>query len=621
MSLVKPKCAPDGATLQAAKMDSGTLCTEKIVQAGLKAFETAPSDSEKAEVLARIILEAFDDYYVRSREIPWLAKEAFEARDWPRAIELSQERIAIFSVSIAKAVPIIAEAIGDNTRLGDFWRWVEGRYSVMVARRYEADLAMAYLASVRRLVHEDVWLPAPYQRDEGAIKRARFLRYLRAPGEMTPKLVREILMVPEIDALFLDLAGDAVRVAGRINEELDIGLHRVLERVEIVEAGFYRNRGAYIVGAVVVSGETSPLSLALLHREEGVVVDAVILRETTLRHVFSSTLANFHVTITSYHELVDYLYTLMPTRPRGMHYSTVGYNHVGKLAVMDQITSGMAESGEVLTHAPGPRGSVAIGFTSPTTQYVLKVIRDEPSESYKWEKFDGVASVLAKYRDVHEQNRSGSMLDNINYSNISLRREMFGEELLNEMLSVAGETVSLAGEKVFFRHLIVQRKLTPIPLYLETCTREEAEMVVIRLGQCIRNNAATNVFNKDLDGRNYGVSTLRFVYLFDYDAVERLTDVKVRTNLDREEGEEDIPEWFFEDGVIFLPEETEAHLRLPSRDLRRLFREAHGELLTTDYWTRMQRHLLEGRVPRVRTYPRATQLTQEGAEGNLILTR
>ena len=38
-----------------------------------------------------------------------------------------------------------------------------------------------------------------------------------------------------------------------------------------------------------------------------------------------------------------------------------------------------------------------------------------------------------------------------------------------------------------------------------------------------------------------------------------------------------------------------------------------------DYWTRMQRLLDEGYVPRVRTYPRSTQLTLEGAEANLTL--
>jgi len=250
----------------------------------------------------------------------------------------------------------------------------------------------------------------------------------------------------------------------------------------------------------------------------------------------------------------------------------------------------------------------------------LKIIRDKPTAQYKWGEFHGTESVLAKYRGVHAQNRSGSMLDNIIYSNLWLPRKMFKTALLNEILEQTNDSVSLSGGEVFFRHLIVQRKLVPVPLYLQDCTREEAEMVVIRLGQCIRNNAATNIFNRDLDGRNYGVSSLRFVYLFDCDAVEVLTDVKVRTNTDLEDGEEGIPEWYFENGIVFLPEEIEAHLRLPDSGLRRLFREAHGELLTVDYWTRMQRLLDQGHVPSVRTYPRSTQLTLERAEANLTLS-
>ena len=197
---------------------------------------------------------------------------------------------------------------------------------------------------------------------------------------------------------------------------------------------------------------------------------------------------------------------------------------------------------------------------------------------------------------------------------------MFKESFLTEILREANMSVSVTGDDVFFSHLIVQRKLIPLPLFLKDCTPEEAEKVVIRLGQCIRNNAATNVFNKDLDGRNYGVSPLRFVYLFDYDAVEVLTDVKVRTNTHMEDGEEDIPDWYFEDGTIFLPEEIEAHLRLPNKGLRRLFREAHGELLTVKYWTKMQGLINEGYVPRVRTYPRATQLSLKNDEANLSLT-
>ena len=62
------------------------------------------------------------------------------------------------------------------------------------------------------------------------------------------------------------------------------------------------------------------------------------------------------------------------------------------------------------------------------------------------------------------------------------------------MLEAARGTVRAHGREVFFEHLIVQYKMTPLPLYLETCMRREAEMVTIRLGQCIRNNAATDVF-------------------------------------------------------------------------------------------------------------------------------
>jgi hypothetical protein len=54
------------------------------------------------------------------------------------------------------------------------------------------------------------------------------------------------------------------------------------------------------------------------------------------------------------------------------------------------------------------------------------------------------------------------------------------------------------------------------------------------------------------------------VFLFDYDAVEKLTDVKIRTNADREPGEEAVPDWFFEDGVIFLPEELEHGMQFKS---------------------------------------------------------
>jgi len=132
--------------------------------------------------------------------------------------------------------------------------------------------------------------------------------------------------------------------------------------------------------------------------------------------------------------------------------------------------------------------------------------------------------------------------------------------------------------------------------------------VMVSLGRCIRNNAATNIFNKDLDSRNYGVGRYGRVFLFDYDAVEKLTDVKIRTNADREPGEEMVPDWFFEEGVIFLPEELEYGLQLKNSHACRSFREENFDLLSVEYWRDVQQTLLRGEVPELRMYPENARL-------------
>ncbi|MGF1551558.1 MAG: isocitrate dehydrogenase kinase/phosphatase AceK regulatory subunit [Paracoccaceae bacterium] len=579
----------------------------RIAAEGLAAIDAGSDYHARADAMARVALAMFEDYLALSRRIPWLAKRAFETRDWPRSVALSQARIRVFGDSIERAAPVLEDALRRQDRMGGFWNAVEERFRLRLEGRYEAELALAYLATIRRRIYEDSWVPVDYHRLRPQTSgRPAFLRRFEIGGPIAPEHVDRLLDLPGLDVAWASRGKDAGLAAERTNEAFAGGI----AWIDMVEAGFYRNRGAYLVGELAeLSGDTHPFALALLHGPDGAYVDAVLTRETTLRHVFSSTLANFHVTLTDYHALVDFLHRLMPSRPHGLHYSTVGYNHVGKLAVMEQIEDALDASEARLDFAPGPRGSVAIGFTAEGLDYVLKVIRDTPTDSYKWDRWDGVPSVLAKYRRVHEINRSGSMLDNIIYSNLTLPRARFADALIAELLDEAGGSVVEAGNgEIFFRHLIAQRRMVPVPLYLEDCSAEDAEAVVIRLGQCIRNNAASNVFNRDLDGRNYGVGGLRFVHLFDYDATETLTEVKVRTNAEREFGDEEVPDWFFEDGPVFLPEELEAHLRLPTRALRRLFREAHGELLTAEYWTRMQRLLVEGRVPRVRIYPRASQL-------------
>jgi isocitrate dehydrogenase kinase/phosphatase len=182
---------------------------------------------------------------------------------------------------------------------------------------------------------------------------------------------------------------------------------------------------------------------------------------------------------------------------------------------------------------------------------------------------------------------------------------------LEELLSEAPGSVHVDGEGVFIRSLIVQLKIIPLPVYLETADEAAIRAVISSLGHCIRNNAATDIFNKDLDSRNYGVGRYGRVFLFDYDAVEKLTDVKIRTNTNREPGEESVPDWYFEAGVIFLPEELEYGMQLQNDFSRRCFRKQNSDLLSVEYWEGVQQKLQRGEVPELRMYPRSAKLATE----------
>lgn len=582
---------------------------------------TARSIDERTDLAARWILDEFDAYYVESRNIPNLAKAAFERLDPASSLDLSLRRLSVYSVSVHALARRLRDALPPADDDESFWARIEARYLTLIEGRYESDLAFAYIHSARRMMYEGMWKPVEYaflHHREPASERSAAARVDFSvdpgadPGANLPALVDRILDVPGFERSWRDREGDVQKVAARLRTIFGGNARRPVE-IQMTDAGFFRNRGAYIVGRIVFDDSSAtPLILALLNHEAGIYVQAVLAGQADAHNLFSSTLANFHVTNSHYHELAAFLHSVMPTRRLGLHYSTIGFNHVGKVAVMNELREELVEHREVFTTAIGFRGSVAIGFAAPSSDYNLKVIRDVPTEQYKWGEFPGIRAVLDKYRRVHEIDRTGSMLDNIIYYNLELDPAWFEPNLLAELRRDAAESVSLRDDAVILKHLIVQRRVRPLPVFLQDASPEEAREVIVNLGHCIKNNAAANVFNKDLDARNYGVSRFQKVFLFDYDALEPLTRVKVRSNADRFDGEDEVPDWFYEDGVIFLPEEIESGFRIHDRTMRRLFRDVHGDLLTTGYWEGLQNDLERGQVPSIRLYPEERKLDHPG---------
>jgi isocitrate dehydrogenase kinase/phosphatase len=583
------------------------------VEEAYSRLEAAADTAVRITLTAQLILVIYDDFYRQLCEYPHRAQRAFETMDPHASIRISRERLGLYSRYIAEHGPKILAAFPALAGEPAVWDALDRLFVAMIVDRYDADIAFSFAHSIRRNIGQELWRPVAYSFPPPSKLRADSMaaahRRIPVRGRVDAGLVAAALRVPDFAVPFRDLEGDARMILERIDPLLYARQDSPAPvALEIIDAGFFRDRSAFIVGRWMLADEgLVPFVVALLNGPGGVYADAVLHRVSDIHDLFSSALANFHVTTRLYYQTCVFLFSLMPRRPFGHHYSTIGFNHVGKVAILNEI-SDQIRRGHRLQRSPGAPGTVALGFTFDACSYHLKVIRDNPTSSYKWGAYPGVSAVAEKYRVVHEINRAGSMLDNVMYFNLKLDRDMFDPALLEEICRQAAGSVQVDRDGVYLRTLIVQLKIVPLPVFLETADDASTRAVMVSLGHCIRNNAATNIFNKDLDCRNYGVGRYGRVFLFDYDAVERLTEVKIRTNTDREPGEEAVPEWYFEDGIIFLPEELEHGMQLRSSYARRCFREVNRDLLGVDYWRDVQRKLLRGEVPELQVYPDAARL-------------
>jgi isocitrate dehydrogenase kinase/phosphatase len=272
--------------------------------------QPAAREDETAVSLARWVLREFDDYYNESRGIPDRAKQAFEGRDPGESLMLSRRRLSIYSESVHSLAPRIVERHPHLAEIESNWRSIEEAYLPLIEGRYEADLAYAFINSVQRMIYQGEWQPVEYGFGEGDRLRpdSSVQIYREFPGgaALSTETMIEILSVPDFAKDYQDKSEDAYLAAERVNAWLgatDNG-QRSIRAIQMIDAGFYRNRGAYLIGRIILEGgELAPLVIALLNDENGIYVDAVLISEADSHNIFSSTLANFHVTNPYYHEL------------------------------------------------------------------------------------------------------------------------------------------------------------------------------------------------------------------------------------------------------------------------------------------------------------------------------
>jgi len=159
--------------------------------------------------------------------------------------------------------------------------------------------------------------------------------------------------------------------------------------------------------------------------------------------------------------------------------------------------------------------------------------------------------------------------------------------------------VHLEDDDMIVDHVYIERKMTPLNLYLRSASREQGELGVIEYGQAIRDLAYTNIFAGDLLLKNFGVTRHGRV-IFELCAV---TDCRFRDLPQASSYEDEMraESWFYVADNDVFPETFINFLGFDEH-LKQVFLDKHGEILEADWWRQLQERLAEGDVVEVLPY-------------------
>jgi isocitrate dehydrogenase kinase/phosphatase len=554
---------------------------------------------------AREIAAAFARYNDEFRAITRRAPLRFDARDAKRSQRDALERIELYDSFVNRTVGELRARLAERALERSLWMSIRQEFPAQIGALPDPEFAKTFFSSItRRLFGTEGVAPEiefvatdldPLANITSAVGTNIYLNH----GSL-PLLFEDVLGDVRFRSRWRDLDRSILYVAHAVTAHLHThNERRPVLRVEMIRPVFYQVSRAYLVGRVVGRGFLFPLVIALKNADSGILVDAVMLAEGDVSIVFSFTRSYFHVDLERVGEAVLFLKSILPRKPVSELFTVLGRAKQGKTERYRELMQHLNQTQDSFVHAAGERGLVMVCFTLPSFDVVFKVIRDR----FPYPKNVMREEVMAKYQLVFKHDRAGRLVDAQEFRRLRFPRERFAPELLQELLSETVTTVHEDGSNLIFDHMYIERRMTPLNLYLRSAPEAAAARAVLDYGQCIRDLAYTNIFAGDLLLKNFGVTRHGRVIFYDYDELATVTDCRFRDLPQPTNPEDEMrgEAWFYVADNDVFPETFIRFLAFTDSQKAALLK-VHGEVLTAAFWRGVQEHLRAGDVLEVLPY-------------------
>ncbi|EPI5312668.1 bifunctional isocitrate dehydrogenase kinase/phosphatase [Proteus mirabilis] len=559
------------------------------------------------DLVAQTILQGFDAQYGRFLEITSGAQYRFEQADW-HGIQLAmKERIRLYDNHVGLVVEQLRCIRHDIDKESVFLQKVKERYTQLLPNYPRFEIAESFFNSVycRLFHHREL-----NKKNLFVFSSQPAYRFAQAPRPLS----RTFVIQSDLPALLQDILSRLPLRLPWQNKSRDIQFicqtlyaqfsHEELQNAvfHIANELFYRNKAAWMIGKIAINNQFIPLLLPIHNIEQHLVIDTCLTTTDEASIVFGFARSYFMVYAPFPAALVTWLRDILPEKSIAELYMSIGCQKHGKTEYYREYLAFMNFSSEQFIEAPGVKGMVMLVFTLPTYDRVFKVIKDRfaPQKTMTAER------VKECYRLVKEHDRVGRMADTQEFENFVIDKKRISNDLMAILEQEIPNKLEDLGDKLLISHLYMERRMTPLNIYMEQCDNKQLKAVVEDYGQALKELIAANIFPGDMLFKNFGVTRHHRVIFYDYDEISYMTDMNFRAIPPARYPEDELASepWYSVAENDVFPEEFRYFLCC-DKQVCHYFEAQHHDLLSPEYWQQQQQRIKQGYIEDVYAYPQS----------------